>query len=70
MRVFADTTFLEVFFQQGRVAMTVGNVMENQVDYVLTAEDVDVVVKEATVWPIGSPWVTEEEVRNSPRVYK
>jgi len=71
IRIFSDNTFLEVYFQQGRTAMTINNIMDDTADYVLTGgTDNDVLVHEATVWPIGSPWVTAEDVLETPRVFK
>jgi sucrose-6-phosphate hydrolase SacC (GH32 family) len=71
IRVYSDTTFLEVFLQQGRTAMTVKNIMIDDIDYTLKSSTSNgLTVKTATVWPIGNPWVTPEDVRNAPRVYK
>ena len=50
--------------------MTINNIMDDTTDYVLIGgADNDVLVHEATVWPIGSPWVTAEDVLKSPRVF-
>jgi sucrose-6-phosphate hydrolase SacC (GH32 family) len=68
IRVFSDWTFLEAFFQQGRVAMVVNNAMSDNTDYSLTASVP--MTADATVYPMKSIWVEPEEVRKQPRVYK
>ena len=76
LRIYSDVTFFEVFFQQGRTAMTVSSDLHDTSDYILTSPSQagwvsrDVVVEEAVAWSIGSPWVSPEDVRNSPRIYK
>ena len=69
VHIFADVTFQEVYFQQGRTAMTVNNIMSKDDDYMLTSTT-EMTVQEVEVWPIGSPWIDEEAVRKAPRVYK
>lgn len=69
VHIFADVTFQEVYFQQGRTAMTVNNIMSKDDDYMLTTTT-EMMVQEVEVWPMGSPWIDEEAVRKAPRVYK
>jgi len=68
IRIFSDVTFQEVYFQHGRTAMTVKNIISNDDDYTLTG--LGMTVQQANVWSIGSPWVSPEAVRKAPRVYK
>lgn len=69
IRMFADVTFQEVYFQQGRTAMTINNIMSTKYDYILLGND-GMKVQQVDVWPIGSPWISEEEMRKQPRIYK
>eukprot|EP00756_Hemistasia_phaeocysticola_P019743 Hpha_TRINITY_DN15680_c1_g1::TRINITY_DN15680_c1_g1_i1::g.99886::m.99886/K01193/INV, sacA; beta-fructofuranosidase len=68
IRVFSDWTFLEVFFQRGRVAITVDAALADDADYAI--ESSQSLSASATVYPIGGIWVTPDEVRKAPRVYK
>ena len=70
LRIFADVTFQEVFFQQGRIAMTVENMLNDETDYSLTATGGQITVKDAEVWPMTEPWVSADDVRNAPRVFQ
>lgn len=68
IRVFADWTFIEAFFQQGRVAMVVNSAMSDATDYSLQASvPVDA---SATVFPMRSIWVSPDDVRSAARIYK
>jgi len=68
IRIFSDMTFLEAYFAQGRVAMTVVSTLDDESDIEMistapvTAQDVD-------VYPIKSIWVTPDAVRGQPRIY-
>ena len=68
IRVFADHTFLEAYFQQGRIAMTVTAAIPDGSDVGFTSS-ADLTMKAATVYPMKSIWVTPEAVRAQPRVY-
>eukprot|EP00656_Telonema_subtile_P029809 TRINITY_DN32883_c0_g1_i1.p1 TRINITY_DN32883_c0_g1~~TRINITY_DN32883_c0_g1_i1.p1 ORF type:complete len:540 (-),score=103.10 TRINITY_DN32883_c0_g1_i1:172-1791(-) len=67
IRLFADATFLEVFFQQGRVAMTVSEALSDQTKLSLNST-VDMSAS-AEVFPMSSIWVSPDDVLNAPRVY-
>jgi len=69
IRMFLDVTFAEIFFQQGRVAMT------NNIDLLLDNTDLraysnGTISASTTSYPIGDIWVTPAEVRAAPRVYQ
>lgn len=68
VRVFSDWTFIEAFFQKGRVAMVVNNAMNDQTDISLSATVP--ITAAATAFPMKSIWVDSEAVREAPRVYK
>ncbi|KAJ1449760.1 glycosyl hydrolase [Pelagophyceae sp. CCMP2097] len=68
LRVFVDWTFVEVFFQHGRVAITKTTVLDDAAT--LTLSSTADVAAHLTIFPIGSIWVTPEEVRNATRVFK
>lgn len=67
IRVFSDATFLEVFFQKGRAAMTIPAAMSATTELSVLAP-VKVGVN-ATAWPMRGIWVTPDAVRAAPRVY-
>jgi len=66
--VFSDATFLEVFFQQGRVAMTATQALDDSAVIALTSTTK--VNAGAVAYPMKSIWVTPEEVKAAARVYK
>lgn len=68
VRIFSDATFIEAFFQAGRVAMTVSTVLNEDSRIALTST---APVNAAVVaYPMKGIWVSPEEVRKQPRVYK
>ena len=69
LRVFLDATFIEAFFQRGRVAITEVVALTDATQIAITAS-ADAKLRSAVVYPIKSIWVSPEEVRNAPRVYK
>lgn len=67
LRVVADWTFLEVYFQKGRVAMTQTCTLAADTTVSLTAT-IDTTA--ATVgYPMRAIWTTPDAVRSAPRVY-
>ena len=67
VQIFADATFLEVFLQGGRVAMTVkcGNgVLADDAPLTVSGD-----VTSLDVYSLRSIWVTPDDVRDAPRVY-
>jgi sucrose-6-phosphate hydrolase SacC (GH32 family) len=63
LRIFVDNTFLEAFWMDGRVAMTstlVGSAPEAGVSVFAIGGAVTVV--QASVWHVGSIWVSPAEV--------
>jgi sucrose-6-phosphate hydrolase SacC (GH32 family) len=77
IRIFSDATLLEVFFQQGRAAMTVAAIMSATTDLVVhataapaaAAAAIETIGINATAWPMRGIWVTPDAVREAPRVY-
>ena len=67
LRVYADATFLEAYFQQGRIAITVDATMDSSSDIAMYGDDVT--VSDATTYSLRSIWVSEDDVRNAKRVY-
>lgn len=67
IRAFLDHTFVEVFFQSGRTAMTAVVALDDEADVAL--QTTGPVKASATAYPIRSIWTTPENVRNAPRVY-
>merc|ERR1712226_1715969 len=65
IRAFMDWTFTEVYFQKGRVAMTVVNNLSDDTDISLTAT-ADVTAQSVTTYPIKGIWTTPEAVRSAP----
>jgi sucrose-6-phosphate hydrolase SacC (GH32 family) len=68
LRIYSDATFLEAYFQQGRIAITAVATMDSSSDVTMYA-DSDVSVSSATAYSLRSIWVSEDEVRNAARVY-
>ena len=69
VRIFSDMTMIEAFFQQGRVAYTGGLALNDSSDYALHSTAA-LVAASVDVYPMGSIWVSEDDVRNAPRVYQ
>lgn len=70
VRMYTDATFVETFFQQGRVAITSTATVSNTSDVTIVNNDGSVVVDSIDAYPIESIWVSEKNVRDSPRVFK
>jgi len=66
--MFVDVTFVEVFLARGRVAFTASLAVGSAADVSLTAT-ADLTVERVVVYPLRSPWVTPEAVRNQKRVF-
>jgi sucrose-6-phosphate hydrolase SacC (GH32 family) len=69
LRVFADATMLETFFQGGRVAMTEQLIFNATSQLFLFTDGAAVRVKKAVVYPMRSIWTTADEVRKQPRIF-
>ena len=81
LRVFADHSFLEAFFQRGRVAMTVPAILPDDMahhQYLSDTTDMGlisavaedgVVGANVSIYPMKGIWASMEEVRDAPRVY-
>jgi sucrose-6-phosphate hydrolase SacC (GH32 family) len=67
VRLYVDNTFAEVYFQGGRVAMTVNTPPSDDADVTLSSST-DGVTATATAWSVSSIWVTPEEVLRTPRL--
>lgn len=68
IRIFTDWTFSEIFFQKGRTAMTVANIVNDDTTVSL-ASSIDIKAASVVAFPIKGIWTTPEAVRNAPRVY-
>jgi sucrose-6-phosphate hydrolase SacC (GH32 family) len=70
IRAFLDATFAEVFFQNGRVAITEVVALTDASMLALTTSSASATAQSIAVYLMASIWVSPEEVRNAPRVYK
>jgi beta-fructofuranosidase len=68
VRVFADATFVEAYFQKGRVAMTVSAKLDAN-SQIAVESTAPVTVSDSRVYPMRSIWVSPQEVRSAPRVF-
>jgi len=68
IRIFADATFVEAYFQHGRVAMTQVVPLGDDARVALWSQS-SLVVRSAEAYPMKSIWVQPEDVRRAPRVY-
>lgn len=66
MRLYVDNTFTEVYFQGGRVAMTVNTPASDDAEVELSSSAQG--IASATAWSVSSIWVTPEEVMQTPRL--
>ena len=71
IRVFLDNTFAEVFFQRGRVAMTISLAFTavNDDTKLALMSTTNLLVQRAVVYPVMSIWVAPDTVRQTRRVY-
>merc|ERR1712037_367270 len=67
MRLFVDNTFTEVYWMNGRVAMTVTTPATEQADVTVSSDKAGTTLASAKAWKVGSIWVTPEEVLSTPR---
>lgn len=67
MHLYVDNTFAEVYYQGGRVAMTVNTPASDDAQVMLSSS-VGGVTATATAWSVSSIWVTPEEVLRTPRL--
>jgi len=67
VRIYVDNTFAEAYWMDGRVAMTVktGSTVEAGIS---VSSSTAVTLTGATVWRVGSIWVSPGEVRRTPRL--
>jgi len=68
IRLFGDYTMVEIFFQQGRTAMTKASALSATSDISLTSTTD--ITADAEVYMIGQIWVTQDDIRKAARVYK
>lgn len=69
LRVFTDATFVEAYFQNGRVAITKSVVAADKADYFFSSTGAGATLTKATVYPLKSIWVSADEVRAQKRIY-
>jgi hypothetical protein len=81
LQVFADHSFLEAFFQRGRVAMTVPVILPDDMarhqylndmtdmGLISTLAEGDAIVANVSIYPMTGVWANHEEVRDAARVY-
>merc|ERR1712093_965536 len=67
MRLYVDNTFAEVYYQGGRVAMTVNTPAADDAGVFLSSS-VDGITATSTAWSVSSIWVTPENVLRTPRL--
>ena len=71
LRLFLDATFIEAYFENGRVAMTLDAALSSGAPKLaLTSTVPSMQVESAAVYSMRSIWTTPEAVRNAPRVYQ
>jgi hypothetical protein len=68
LRLFIDATFVEAYFEDGRVAMTAAANLQGEPQLALTTSG-DVQLARAVVYPIRPIWTTPDAVRAAPRVF-
>jgi len=68
MRLFVDNTFTEAYWMGGRVAMTIVTAATEDADVTVGTDQTGVTLASATVWKVGSIWVSPEEVKKTPRM--
>eukprot|EP00929_Paragymnodinium_shiwhaense_P066339 TRINITY_DN33267_c0_g1_i1.p1 TRINITY_DN33267_c0_g1~~TRINITY_DN33267_c0_g1_i1.p1 ORF type:complete len:563 (-),score=121.41 TRINITY_DN33267_c0_g1_i1:300-1988(-) len=70
LRIFADHTFVEAYFQKGRVAITHATATPLVDDTTMRiVSSAKVLVQAGNLYAMKSIWVTPEEVRKAPRVF-
>ena len=69
LRIFYDATFLEAYFEGGRVAITAVASLAGSPAIALTSTAPTMRVANATLYPMRSIWTEPEAVRKQPRVY-
>ena len=68
MRVFVDNVLSEVYWMNGRVAMTVpSTATTDQSDMTVSADKAGVSLISATAWKVKSIWVSPQSVLQTPR---
>ena len=67
LRIFSDWTFVEAYFQRGRVAITKTAAMSDATKLLLTSTAH--VAADVSAFPMKSIWVDPAAVRDAPRVY-
>ncbi|KAL1518961.1 hypothetical protein AB1Y20_003231 [Prymnesium parvum] len=68
VRIFADWTIMETYFQQGRVAITSPAALDDDA-HILLSSSARVSV-DSSLYSVKSIWTTPDAVRAAPRVYK
>jgi len=68
LRIFSDATFVEAYFQNGRVAITEVAALHEASSIALTSS-ATTKVRSAVAYPMESIWTTPQAVREQPRVY-
>eukprot|EP00933_Yihiella_yeosuensis_P065924 TRINITY_DN6994_c1_g1_i1.p1 TRINITY_DN6994_c1_g1~~TRINITY_DN6994_c1_g1_i1.p1 ORF type:complete len:579 (-),score=93.45 TRINITY_DN6994_c1_g1_i1:263-1999(-) len=68
LRIFSDWTFIEAYFQQGRVAITAKQHMSDGTR-IFVHGDGTVIADSVDVYPMLGIWTSAEAVRNAPRIY-
>lgn len=70
LRIFADSTFLEVYVQRGRLAMTLKCDQHLDDDALVPVSlNHNASFHTFTAYTLGSIWVKPDQVRNAPRLY-
>ena len=69
LRIYADVTFAEAYFQGGRAAITKTVALTDTSAVSVTSTGGAVTAKSVTSYPLKSIWTTPDAVRKAPRVY-
>ena len=70
LRLFLDATFLEAYFDNGRVAITADVALaQGEPKIALTSTAPSLTIASATVYALKSIWTSPEAVRRAPRIY-
>jgi hypothetical protein len=69
IRLFIDVTFAEVYFQEGRIAMTIVPTLSDPVPLALVSTAA-VKIQSVETFPMKGIWASPEAVRKAPRVYQ
>jgi len=68
--LFVDNTFTEAYFMGGRAVITIETPPHKTADVTVASSAAPVELRSAEAWSINSIWVSQETVRNTPRLHE